>query len=80
MEVDGARAMLTGKEFAILELLMRQPERVFSREEIAEHVWDFDFELRSNLIDVYVRRLRQKLGHAERMLVTCRGQGYSLRT
>jgi len=70
---------LTGKEFAILELLMRHPERVFSREEISEHVWDFAYEGASNMIDVYIARLRRKLGPAARYLVTLRGQGYSLR-
>lgn len=70
---------LTGKEFAILQLLMQNPERVFTREEIGERVWDFAYEGASNMIDVYVGRLRRKLGKAGRYLVTLRGQGYSLR-
>jgi DNA-binding response OmpR family regulator len=78
-EISGWGVDLTGKEFAILELLMRQPERVFTREEIGEHVWDFDYEPGSNLIDVYVGRLRRKLGAGGSLLVTRRGQGYCLR-
>src|SRR5205823_6127129 len=60
-------------------MLMLRPERVFTRDEISVHVWDFDYEGASNLIDVYVGRLRRKLGPAARCLVTLRGQGYSLR-
>lgn len=79
LEVAGAAVELTGKEFAILELLMGHPGRVFTREEIGERVWDFDYEGESNLIDVYIGRLRRKLGEAAGKLVTLRGQGYSLR-
>src|SRR5207247_9851801 len=79
LQVAGATLELTGKEFAILELLMRHPERVFSREEISERVWDFAHEGQSNLVDVYIGRLRKKLGPAAAYLVTLRGQGYSLR-
>jgi DNA-binding response OmpR family regulator len=79
LEVAGVVVELTGKEFAILQLLMRHPGRVFSRGEIEDHVWDFDYEGASNLIEVYVRRLRKKLGPAAARLVTLRGQGYCLR-
>jgi two-component system OmpR family response regulator len=78
--VAGTAVDLTGKEFAILELFMRHPERVFTREEIGERVWDFAYEGGSNLIDVYVGRLRRKLGPASSYLVTRRGHGYSLRS
>jgi DNA-binding response OmpR family regulator len=78
LEISGRAVELTGKEFAILELLMRYPSRIFTRDEIAEHVWDFDYEGGSNLIDVYIARLRRKLGPAANCLVTLRGQGYSL--
>jgi DNA-binding response OmpR family regulator len=80
VEAAGGVVELTGKEFAILHLLMRHPDRVFSREEIAEHVWDFDYAPESNLIEVYVGRLRKKLGRAGLQLVTLRGQGYCLRS
>ena len=79
LEVAGEVVELTGKEFAILELLMRHTGRIFSRDEIAEHVWDFEYESESNLIDVYIARLRRKLGSAAGCLITLRGQGYSLR-
>lgn len=78
LEVSGRAVELTGKEFAILELLMRHPGRIFNRDEIAEHVWDFEYEGGTNLIDVYIARLRRKLGAAATCLVTLRGQGYSL--
>lgn len=78
LEVSGRAVELTGKEFAILELLMRHPGRIFNRDEIAEHVWDFEYEGGTNLIDVYIARLRRKLGAAAACLVTLRGQGYSL--
>jgi DNA-binding response OmpR family regulator len=72
---------LTSKEYAILELFMRNPNRVLSRSQIAEHVWSLDFVSMSNLIDVYVGNLRRKLGdeHEPRLLVTVRGTGYQLR-
>jgi DNA-binding response OmpR family regulator len=79
LQVGEVVVELTGKEFGILELLMRHPEQVFTRDEISEHVWDFAYEPGSNLIDVYVGRLRKKLGSGGAHLVTLRGQGYSLR-
>jgi DNA-binding response OmpR family regulator len=79
LEIAERRVDLTSKEFAILEILMGQPERVFSRDEIAERVWGFDYAGESNMIDVYVGRLRKKLGDASGSLVTLRGRGYTLR-
>ena len=72
---------LTTREFAILELFVRNANRVLSRDEIAEHIWAFDFSVMSNVIDVYVGNLRRKLGDdAEpRLLRTVRGAGYLLR-
>src|SRR5439155_25046467 len=58
----GQLVELTSKEYAILEYFMRQPNRVLSRGQIAEHVWDFEFVAMSNVVDVYVRYLRRKLG------------------
>jgi hypothetical protein len=53
---------LTAKEFDLLELFLRHPGQVFTREMIYEHIWDYDFGGESNIIEVYVRYLRTKLG------------------
>lgn len=68
---------LTAREFALLEVFMRHPDQVLSREQILGHVWGYDFDPASNVVDVYVRALRGKIG-AER-LETVRGMGYRLR-
>ena len=72
---------LTSKEYAILEYFARNPNRVLTRTQIAEHVWDFDFVSMSNVIDVYIGYLRRKLGDdtEPRLLRTIRGKGYQLR-
>ena len=72
---------LTTKEYAVLEYLLHHPERVLSRAQIAEHVWEYDFVAMSNVIDVYIRSLRRKLDddHEPRLLHTVRGAGYQLR-
>lgn len=72
---------LTTREFAILELFLRNVNRVLSREEIAQHIWAFDFSAMSNVIDVYVGNLRRKLDDNQepRLLRTVRGAGYLLR-
>jgi len=72
---------LTSKEYAMLEYFMRNPNRVLTRTQIAEHVWDYDFMSMSNVIDVYVRYLRRKLGDDQepRLFRTVRGTGYQLR-
>jgi DNA-binding response OmpR family regulator len=72
---------LTSKEYAILEYFARNPNRVLTRTQIAEHVWDFDFLSMSNVIDVYIGYLRRKLGDDSepRLLRTIRGTGYQLR-
>jgi len=72
---------LTSKEYAILEYFARNPNRVLTRTQIAEHVWDFDFLSMSNVIDVYIGYLRRKLGddREPRLLRTVRGTGYQLR-
>ncbi|HTZ47278.1 MAG TPA: response regulator transcription factor [Verrucomicrobiae bacterium] len=71
---------LTAKEYALLEFLVRNANRVVGRSEIAEHVWDESFDPFSNLIEVYVNRLRRKLGEAngKPLLQTRRGSGYIL--
>ncbi|HVB33149.1 MAG TPA: response regulator transcription factor [Patescibacteria group bacterium] len=80
VERDGRTITLTQKEFALLEfLLLRAPETV-SRSEIIEHVWDSTFDSGTNLVEVYMNRLRQKVdhGHAVKLLHTVRGVGYRL--
>lgn len=77
----GARSIsLTAKEYALLEFLARNAGRVVGRSEIAEHVWDETFDPFSNLIEVYVNRLRRKLGEDDGtpLLQTRRGSGYIL--
>ncbi len=72
---------LTVKEFALLELFMRRPGNVLSRYDLLENAWDFAYENRSNIVDVYVRRLRAKIDEpfGRRSLETIRGAGYRLR-
>ena len=71
---------LTGKEYALLDYLARNVDRVVGRAEIAEHVWDENFDPFSNLIEVYMQRLRRKIdnGHSRKLLRTIRGEGYML--
>jgi DNA-binding response OmpR family regulator len=71
---------LTPREFAILEYLMRSPNRILTREMIEAHVWNFDFISGSNVVDVYIRRLRRKIDdpYEVKMLETVRGVGYRL--
>jgi len=77
----GRLVELTSKEYAVLEYLLHHPNRVLTRTQIAEHVWDYDFVAMSNVIDVYIRSLRRKLGDdgPVRLLHTVRGAGYQLR-
>jgi two-component system OmpR family response regulator len=72
---------LSTKEFALLEAFMRRPGEVLSRLELLEHAWDFSYENRSNVIDVYVRYLREKVDRPFRVrsIETVRGAGYRLR-
>jgi two-component system copper resistance phosphate regulon response regulator CusR len=76
----GKPVSLTAKEYALLEFLVLNQGRVLGREQIAEHVWDENFDALSNTIDVYVKRLRVKLdtGHSPRLIHTRRGEGYLL--
>lgn len=77
----GQRIELTAKEYALLEYLMLNPGRVFSRTMILEHVWDQSFEGATNIVDVYVRHLRSKVDDqfAPKLIHTVRGMGYCLR-
>jgi two-component system, OmpR family, response regulator len=72
---------LSAKEFALLEALMRRPGDVLTRLELIEQAWDFAYETRSNVVDVYIRRLRRKLDDpfGTHVLETVRGAGYRLR-
>ncbi|MGQ0778257.1 MAG: response regulator transcription factor [Pseudonocardiales bacterium] len=73
----GARTVdLTAREFVLLELFLRHPGQVLSRKQILSHVWGYDFDPGSNIVDVYIRALRKKLG-ADR-IDTVRGMGYRL--
>jgi two-component system copper resistance phosphate regulon response regulator CusR len=76
----GRRIELTPKEYGLLEYLATQPGRVFSRTMIVEHVWDESFEGLTNIVDVYVRHLREKVDapHPVKLIHTLRGVGYSL--
>jgi DNA-binding response OmpR family regulator len=77
----GKSVELTSKEYAILEYFVRNPNRVLSRTQIAEHTWDHGFVAVSNVVDVYIRALRRKLNddREPRLLRTVRGVGYQLR-
>jgi two-component system copper resistance phosphate regulon response regulator CusR len=74
----GKPLSLTAKEYALLEFLVLNEGRVVGREQIAQHVWDESFDPFSNVIDVYVKRLRDKLdtGYGTRLIHTRRGEGY----
>ena len=74
--VDGDDVDLTAREFALLELLMRHPGQVLTRQQMLSHVWGYDHDPGSNVVDVFVRALRRKVGahHIE----TVRGMGYRL--
>jgi len=77
----GRLVELTSREHAILEYLLRNPNRALTRDQIAEHVWGYEFMAESNVIDVYLGVLRRKLGDQRepRLLHTVRGIGYQLR-
>jgi two-component system copper resistance phosphate regulon response regulator CusR len=78
--VDGQPVELTAREFALLELFLLNPRRVLTRTLIAEKIWHASYDLGTNLIDVYIRRLRQKFERpgAEPFIRTIRGTGYQL--
>ena len=75
-EVDGEPTNLTSREFSLLKVFLTHRGQVLSREQILDHVWGYDFDPASNVVDVYVRTLRKKIG-ADR-LVTVRGAGYKM--
>jgi len=71
---------LTTREFSLLEYLMRSPGRVFTRTQICEHVWNYNFDPGTNLVDVYIQRLRRKIDDDEntKLIQTIRGTGYKI--
>jgi DNA-binding response OmpR family regulator len=77
----GEEIPLSAKEYAILEYLMLNCGTVLSREKIENHVWNFDYEGGTNVVDVYISYLRKKIdeGRAVRLIHTVRGRGYVLR-
>ena len=78
VELGGQNIELTGKEYEILEFLMLNKGRILTRDQIKEHVWDFDYTGGSNVIDVLVKNIRKKLGECE-IIQTKRGLGYVIK-
>jgi two-component system, OmpR family, response regulator MprA len=78
---NGREIQLTAKEYDLLELFLRHPRQVLTREVIFDRVWGYDFGGESNVLDVYIRYLRQKLvvGDEQQLIHTARGAGYVLR-
>jgi DNA-binding response OmpR family regulator len=76
--VGGRQVELTAREFTLAETFLRHPGQVLSREQLLSHVWGYDFDPGSNVVDVYVRYLRKKLGADT--VETVRGMGYRFRT
>ena len=75
--IAGRSVDLTARQFTMLEVLVRHPDQVLSREQLLSHVWGYDFDPGSNIVDVYVGRLREKL--APDVIETVRGIGYRFR-
>jgi DNA-binding response OmpR family regulator len=78
VKVDGKLVELTAREYAMLEFLMRHPGQVLAREQLLSHIWGYDYDPASNVVDVYVGYLRRKLG--VEAIETVRGVGYRLPT
>ena len=78
---NGESIMLTSREYALLEYMIRNKGRVLSRSQIIEHVWSYDYEGASNMVDVYIRSLRKKIdeGREKKLIHTIRYAGYALR-
>lgn len=77
--VQGVPAVLTYKEFELLRLLCANPGRVFTRDELLERIWGYDYDGESRTVDVHIRTLRSKLGPCQELVETVRGVGYRLR-
>lgn len=76
LTVDGRIIELSGREFALAEVFLTHPGHVLSREQLLSHVWGYDFDPNSNVVEVYIRYLRNKIGHGR--IRTVRGAGYRL--
>lgn len=78
---DGRAIELTSKEYSILEYFLRNKNRVLTKSQIAEHVWNYDFEYNSNIVEVYVRYLRRKMDEdfKNKLIHTIRGGGYVIK-
>lgn len=77
VHIDARTVELTAREYTVLEMFARHPGQVLSREQLLSHVWGYDFDPGSNVVDVYVRYLRKKL--RDDVIETVRGMGYRLR-
>jgi DNA-binding response OmpR family regulator len=77
----GKEIELTGKEYALLEYFMRNPDKVLTRTMISEHVWDYHFDSMTNVVDVYVNYLRKKIDKDidPKLIHTIRGVGYIMK-
>lgn len=77
----GEDITLSAREYALLEYMMHNKDVVLSRETIEDHIWNFDYEGGTNVVDVYIRYLRKKIddGHKKKLIHTVRGSGYVLR-
>lgn len=80
VERGGRRIQLSAKLFALLEYFMRHTNQVLTREQVESHIWNYDYEGNSNVVDVYIRRLRRQIDDpfAVKLLETIRGVGYRL--
>lgn len=79
--VNTKEVKLTVKEFALLEYMMRNPNQVINRNQILDHLWGFDFDSFSNVVDVHMKNLRKKLNNRKnKVLETIRGIGYKMKT
>jgi two-component system OmpR family response regulator len=80
-ERDGKELVLTAREFRLLELFLLHPGKVLSRETISEHLWDMNYEPRSNVLEAFIKFLRQKVdrGFSRPLIHTVRGVGYVLK-
>jgi DNA-binding response OmpR family regulator len=78
----GRKIELVARELAVLQYLMQTPNRVLTRTQIIEHVWDYHFDTGTNVVDVYIQRLRRKIDdeHEVKLLQTIRGVGYALKS
>lgn len=77
----GREIILSAKEFSMLSYMVMNKGRVLSREQFLSHLWDYDYEGASNMVDVYIRHLRKKVdeGHERKLIHTVRGNGYVMR-